>query len=175
MRRLAALMLAFVVTPGLAAAQPAPAAAPAADRMAPFRWLVGEWHGSGWTLAPDGSRHTFGSREIVTLRLSGNAMLVEGLHHETGNPQRVVHDAIALLTWDSRANAYRFRTALATGMGGDFPIEPTANGFNWSIDTPGGRITYRITHENGEWIERGSRTGADGRAIDFFEMRLRQR
>lgn len=177
MHRLAACFLAFA-TPSTALAQPAAPTRTApvmSEKMAPFAWLIGEWRGSGWTLLPNGSRHTFESSEIVQSKLSGNALLVEGRHSETGHPDRIVHDAMAMLTWDNRANGYRFRTALASGMGGDFAVEPTANGFNWQIDTPGGRITYRITHENGEWIERGSRTGPDGSAVDFFEMRLRKR
>lgn len=178
MRRLPLLLLALAA-PSVAAAQHAghatpPHAAAAGEKMAPFAWLVGEWRGSGWFAGPNGARSTFESRETVTTRLSGNALLVEGLHHETGNPARVVHDAIALLTWDSRANGYRFRTALASGMGGDYPVEPTADGFTWRIDTPGGQIVYTVTHERGEWVERGSRTGPDGRAVDFFEMRLRK-
>jgi len=174
MRRLSALLLA-IAAPAAALAQPAHNAAPApANRMAPFQWLVGEWRGSGWTLLPNGSRHTFDSRETVSLKLSGNALLVEGVHHESGQPERIVHDAIGMLTWDNRANGYRFRTALASGMSGDFPVEPTANGFNWRIDTPGGQIVYEIRYQDGEWIERGRRIGTDGRAVDFFEMRLRR-
>lgn len=171
------LILLALAAPAIAAAQPTQppqAAAVPEDRMAPFRWLVGEWRGSGWMLRPDGTRHSFGSRETVSLKLSGKALLVEGLHHETGHPDRIVHDAIALLTWDNRARGYRFRTALANGMNGDFAVEPTADGFIWRIDAPGGTIVYTITNQGGEWVERGRRTGSDGRETDFFEMRLRR-
>lgn len=180
MRRLLCLLLALA-SPTITAAQPAPpvAAAPpvvlAPPRMAPFAWLVGEWHGSGWMAGPDGTRHSFVSRETVTWRLSGNALLVEGRHSATGEPDRIVHDAMAMLTWDSRANAYRFHTALANGMGGDYPVTPTANGFTWGIDTPNGRMLYTIAHEDGAWVERGHRAGADGRQVQFFEMTLRKR
>jgi hypothetical protein len=142
--------------------------------MAPFAWLVGDWRGSGWTSLPDGSRHRFGSRETVALKLSGNAILIEGRHHHEDKPDQIVHDAMAMITWDSRTKAYRFRSALANGQGGDFAMEPTPNGFNWRIDTPGGPIVYTVTHENGVWTERGTRTGADGTKVDFFEMTLRR-
>lgn len=174
MRRLAALLI-VVTLPATAVAlqqQPQVPAAGPADRMAPFAWLIGEWRGSGWTAGPDGTRRGFESRELVTAKLSGAALLVEGRHHAPGQPERIVHDAIAMLVWDSRAGAFRFRTALATGMGGDFPIEPTADGFTWRIDAPGGPITYVVTHDNGRWIERGRRTLPNGRSVDFFEMTL---
>ena len=159
------------------AGRPRPAAtsaAPLSERMAPFGWLIGNWRGSGWTLLPDGSRHRFESREIVVPKLSGNAILVEGRHYQPGAPERLVHDAIAMITWDSRTKAYRFRSALANGMGGDFEIKPTADGFTWRIDTPGGPIAYTVTHRNGVWTERGSRPGPGGTSVDFFEMSLRR-
>lgn len=172
--RLVIASLIALAAPVAAAAQP-PASAPAlSERMAPFAWLVGEWRGTGWIIQPDGVRHEVESRETVTTRLSGGALLIEGRHNASGQPNRIVHDAIALVTWDSRANAYRFRTALATGMSGDFAITPTTNGFTWSIPTPNGSIDYVVTHENGVWTERGRRTGRDGRAVDFFEMVLRR-
>ena len=176
MRRLALLLA--LAAPTAVLAQPthhAPAGAALNERMTPFAWLVGEWHGSGWFITPDGTRHTVESREVVTPKLSGTALLVEGRHHAAGQPDRVVHDAMAMLTWDRIANAYRFRSALASHVSGDYAIQPTANGFTWSMDTPGGRIVYTTTHDNGVWTERGSRTGADGRSVDFFEMTLRKR
>ncbi len=174
------LPLLLSTIPVAACAQPASgppagaARAAVAERMAPFAWLIGEWRGSGWTMLPDGSRHRFGSRETVTAKLSGNAILIEGKHHLEGQPDQIVHDAIAMITWDSRAKAYRFRSALANGQGGDFAIEPTVKGFTWRIDTPGGPIVYTVTHENGVWTERGSRIGPNGSAVDFFEMTLRR-
>lgn len=179
--RAAILPLLLIGLSSAACAQPAArpqrtaVATPAlSERMAPFGWLIGNWRGSGWTLLPDGSRHRFESTETVVPKLSGNAILVEGRHYAPGQPERLVHDAIALITWDSRANGYRFRSALANGMGGDFDIKPTANGFTWRIDTPGGPIVYAVTHENGVWTERGTRTGPGGASIDFFEMTLRR-
>ena len=41
------------------------------DHMVPFAWMVGEWQGEGWMLAPNGERLSFESQEIVSSRLSG--------------------------------------------------------------------------------------------------------
>lgn len=154
-------------------AQPAPAAG-LSQRMAPLANLVGEWRGSGWMMMPDGTRQSFESRETVTPRLSGHALLVEGRHFAPGNSQQPVHDAMAMITWDQRAGAYRFRSALASGMGGDFPLEVAPGRFAWRIDSPGGRIDYVAEFTRDTWTERGSRTGADGSKLDFFEMTLRR-
>lgn len=179
MRLLAAAAAALLV-PTMAVAQPPtppPTLAPAVtlgERMAPLAWLVGEWRGEGAMTMPDCTRHRFESRETVTARLSGNALLVEGRHFEPGAPDRLVHDAIGMITWDAAARGYRFRTALANGQGGDFPIDVSPTGFAWHIDTPGGRIDYRTTYTNGVWSERGSRTLPNGRSVDFIEMTLRR-
>ncbi|WP_298021723.1 hypothetical protein [uncultured Parasphingopyxis sp.] len=142
------------------------------DHMVPFAWMVGEWQGEGWMLAPNGERLSFESQEIVSSRLSGAALLVEGRHHEPGHSDRVVHDAMAMITWDAGANEYRFRTALANGRGGNFLLQPTNEGFNWRMDTPRGQIVYTIEHDDGVWTERGEIIEPGGRSIEIFGMTL---
>jgi hypothetical protein len=170
---LTALLLAFA-SPAVAV-QPAASETALSARFAPLGWLVGEWQGNGWMMMPNGQRETFNSREIVTRRLGGNALLVEGRHTASDDPARVVHDALAMLTWDARANAYRFRSALANGQSGDFPVEVQPNGFTWRMDLPAGRIDYVIRNEGGAWVERGTMTPANGEAHPIFEMRLTRR
>jgi hypothetical protein len=172
--RLCLAVAALLLSPALLAAAPGQPA-PVANKMAPLANLVGEWRGSGWMMLPDGTRQPFESRETVTKRLSGAALLVEGRHWQPGKPDALVHDAMAMLTWDSRANAYRFRSALASGMSGDFPLEVGPDRFSWRMDLPGGtRIEYTTDFSGGTWRERGRRIAADGTATDFFEMTLKR-
>lgn len=170
MRVLAALTLALATPFAAAASTPSETTAPS-ERMAPFANLAGEWSGSGWMMMPDGSRAAFSSRETVTPRLSGAALLVEG-HHVDPASGRVVHEAMAMLTWDARANAYRFRTALANGQGGDFPLTANANGFTWTIDSPAGNMEYVSTVSADRWHETGTLTLASGERRQIFEMTL---
>jgi len=173
--RLIAVSLRAMIAATPAAAQPADtgsAAVTYSERMTPLSALVGEWRGSGWILGPNGARSTFTSHESVTRRISGNALLVEGRHQNEAGA--LVHDAIALLTWDQRGGGYRMRTQLASGMGGDFPLEVRPGGFTWRIDTPGGRIEYVAEFTADSWIERGRQIAPDGRTTDFFEMTLQR-
>ena len=178
MSLIAAIMLVLPATAGAPPANASPTErrsnAAMTQRMAPLSPLIGEWRGSGWMLMPDGKRQEFVSSETVTARLSGSALLIEGRHTAPGNLQQIVHDAMAMVTWDSRAGTYRFRSALANGMGGDFPLEVSAGRFAWRMDIPGGRIDYVADFTKDTWIERGRRTGVDGKSIDFFEMNLRR-
>jgi hypothetical protein len=169
MRGALILIAAMLAAPLPAMAQNAPTLS---ERMAPFARLVGEWRGTGWFITPQGQRAAVQSRETVTVRLSGNALLVEGRHSEASQPDRLVHDALGMIVWDQRQNGYRIRTQLATGMGGDFAIEPRANGFVWGMDTPGGRIEYVAEIDERSWVERGTRIMPDGRRVEFMEMRL---
>lgn len=173
--RISGLGLAFALclavnTPSVAA--PGKSATQAGDRMAALSPLVGEWRGSGWMLLPDGTRQSFTSHEQVSERLSGNALLVEG-QHRAGDGQ-LVHDAMAMITWDRAQNGYRMRTALASGMGGDFPLEIGPGSFRWTMELPGGQIEYTAEFNKDSWVERGRRIGADGQSIDFFEMQLQR-
>jgi len=143
------------------------------ERMAPLQSLVGPWVGHGWMLLPDGKRETFSSNEIITPRLSGAALLVEG-QHRSASDNRIVHDAMAMIVWDSRQNGYRIRTQLASGMGGDFPLTVTPKGFAWSMASPAGQIDYVAEIVNNSWIERGTLTARDGKKLPFFEMTLRR-
>ena len=152
---------------------PAVAQTPAlGERMVPFAALVGDWHGSGWIVTPQGRRAEVRSRETVTARLSGNALLVEGRHFESGQPDRPVHDAMAMIVWDAPTGAYRMRSTLANGLNGDFAIEPRGETIAWTMDTPGGRIDYLITIAGDNWTEQGTLTAPDGRQIPFMELRL---
>ena len=165
-------LAAVLLSPALLAATPGQPG-PTVGKMAPLANLIGEWRGSGWMLLPDGTRQTFESRETVTKKLSGAALLVEGKHWQKGRPDALVHDAMAMVTWDVRAGGYRFRSALASGMAGDFPMEIGPDRFTWRMDLPGGaRMEYLTDFSGGTWRERGRRIAADGSATDVFEMTL---
>jgi hypothetical protein len=141
--------------------------------MAPLQELIGEWTGEGWMMLPNGQRATFRSQEVVTSRLCGSAVLIEGLHRasDTG---RVVHNAIALITWDEPGQRYRFG-ALASGLNGDYPIELSPGRFVWRIDMPGGKMEYSADFTRDRWVEKGRRIGPDGKAVDVFGMTLTRR
>lgn len=171
MYRLIALAFLTAASPPTAAAtEPAPVVA--VNRMAPLAELVGTWRGSGWIMLPDGTRETFESEEIVTSRISGAALLVEGRHWRPGHPETLVHDAMAMITWDAAAGAYRFRSILSSGRGGDFPLEVGDRRFTWRMNMPQGAMEYVSEFGGNTWRERGRLTLPNGRIVDFFEMVL---
>ncbi len=133
MRLLIACILALTCAPADAAPATAKASTTTSysERMALLSKLVGDWRGSGWMIMPNGKRESFVSQEIVSRRLSGNALLVEGQHRSATG--QLIHDAMAMITWNERTGEHRMRTALSSGFGGDFPLKVTPGGFTWRM------------------------------------------
>jgi hypothetical protein len=165
------VLIALAAVPLIAAAPPV---TDQSARMAPLKDLIGEWTGQGWMMLPNGQRATFRSQETVSSKLGGSAVLVEGMHRDAGTDQ-VVHNAMAMITWDERTKSYRFRSALSSGLNGDFPMEVSPGRFVWRVDMPGAKMEYVAEFTADRWVEKGRRIGADGKATDVFEMILTKR
>jgi hypothetical protein len=159
----------------VAAAQPPAPPDPTAQReaMARLGFLVGEWEGEGWISRGPDQRETFRSWERVQVKLGGTVLLVEGLH-KAMEDGRVVHDALAMISWHPEEGRYRVDSYLANGRGGVFPGELEDGAFTWTPSVPGGpriRYTFRLDEE-GRWFETGE-ISTDGQGWrQFFEMRL---
>ena len=159
----------------LAQAPPAPDPAAQAAQIKKLDFMVGEWQGEGWMDMPGGARETFTSWEKVQSKLEGVALLVEGLHKSKATG-KVVHQTLAILSFDEAAKNYRFRTSLANGRSGDYTGKVVAdNVFEWGMDTPRGRIRYTIKlNDKGEWSEVGEFSADSTNWRKFFEMTLRK-
>jgi len=169
MRRTLVLML--VLLTALSAA--------AADEMKKLNFLVGEWKGEGWFQMGPGKRELVLQHEIVREKLGGKILLIEGLGHrklENGSAGDVVHEALAVVSWDEAKKAYRFAAHTAQQSSVDATLELRDNGAVWGFDTPqGGKIRYTIRQtEKGDWNEVGefSRDGTNW--MKFFEMTLQK-
>lgn len=146
------------------------------EAMAALQPLVGKWEGEGWILRQGVGQERFVGEETVTPRLSGAAILVEGRHRSAAEPSRIVHDAMAMIVWSPREKAYRFRSQLATGQSGEYPLTVEPGKFTWTLTTPdGGKVEYTTHFDATSWHETGrfSRDGATWTPI--FEMKLKKK
>jgi hypothetical protein len=148
-----------------------------ADEMKKLDFLVGTWKGEASLQMGPGKRETVLQTETVTSKAGGKVLLVEGLGRrkmENGSAGDVVHDAIALISWDKARNTYRFNAHVAQQDSVDTTIDLTApNTLVWGFDTPQGKVRYTITlTAKGQWHEVGefSRDAKDW--MKFFEMTL---
>lgn len=174
-KNLLALLLLLAPAAAAAAQQPSPAAQ--AAEMKKLQAMVGRWEGTGWIEGPDG-RRTFRGTETVQSKLGGLALLVEGRFTNTSpgaKPDEVIHETLAVLSYDERARGYKFDTYLASGMKGVHDLKLVDGGWQWFINFPGGQVRYTTKFDTGSWVESGEMTRDDGKTWrKFFEMTLKR-
>jgi hypothetical protein len=151
--------------------------ASAADEMRRLDFLVGEWSGEAWIRMGPNAEHAI-QTERVQKKAGGKALLIEGLGRvklEDGKPGDVVHDALAVVSFDETSKSYRFDNWVADKPSAAAKLEVTApNVVVWGFDTPqGGRVRYTIRlTDKGEWNEIGEFTRNGTEWMKFFEMTL---
>lgn len=148
------------------------------SEMKKFEKMAGVWEGEGWIKQGPKTEYFTGS-EIVQWKIDGLAMLVEGLHKNkpaAGETAKVIHETLAVISFEPKDKLFRFRTYLAAGAQGSQEIKAVAaDTFEWSINFPGGQTRYIIKVSDKTWFEIGefSRDGKEW--IKFFEMTLQKR
>lgn len=172
-----ALLLLLLLLPNFVPAQDSQASQ--LQEMKKLDFLIGEWQGEGWTEFIPGQRRTSPISEKVRPNLGGMILVIEGLG-KTKVPGRqeeaVVHNALAIISYDANAKLYRVRSYLANGRSTDAEAELVAGAFQWRFQTPQGmsiKYTVKLT-DKGEWFERGEMS-QDGKSWrQFHEMTLRR-
>jgi hypothetical protein len=138
-------------------------------------FLVGTWEGEGWMIMPGGAKEIFNGTEIVQKKLHGKALLIEGRF--TDKVGKVVHETLAVVTYDERAKKYTMQTYLFNRPGGQFDLTVKPNGFSWRINIENGPKTeYDMNLVDGAWVETGKVNIPNGpQGIEFLGMNLKKR
>lgn len=163
-----------LATPALAQQgyDPAPRVAAQREALMALSGLDGEWRGEAKTLLADGSWHVFTQTERVGPMLDGAVKVVEGRGYETDGS--TAFNAFAVISYDPDRKAYSMRS-YTSGRWGDYPITPTAEGFNWEIQAgPNMKIAYVATVKDGVWTEVGTRIPKDGPPVKFIEFTVKR-
>jgi hypothetical protein len=131
-----------------------------------LKFIEGNWAGKGWMYVQGGRKEEFEQTEKVQMKLDGTILLIEGVGRNDG---KVIHNALAIVTWDKEKSEYNFRSYLATGRAGVFKGEIKEGAFYWY---PNQVIRYIISlTSKGQWFEIGE-MNRDGKWTKFFEMTL---
>ena len=81
----------------------------------------------------------------------------------------MIHNALALLTYDKAEDKLVFRSYLQNGLGGEFPAELLDGKLFWY---PNQNVRYIIgINEKGQWYETGEFKRGEN-WMQFFEMTL---
>lgn len=161
--------LSLIATVHAAEAPTSDAGRQAIARLPP---LVGVWEGEGWMRSGPGEPQHFVGEERVETRLEGHALLIEGKHF-TSDRSRIVHNALAIVSFDESAGDYHFRTQVTGREPADFRGHLEGDAFVWEMPNPRGKIRYIIRVVDDQWIEKGEMESANGWQ-QFFEMKLKR-
>lgn len=135
-------------------------------KISQLDFMVGNWKGSGWMMGRDGQKSEFDQTEKIQFKLDSTMVLIEGLGTSQG---KVVHNALALLTYNKEEDKLAFRSYLQNGQSSDFPAELIDDKLYWY---PNPNVRYIIwTNEKDQWYETGEfKRGEEW--MQFFEMTL---
>lgn len=127
--------------------------------------MVGNWKGKGWIMGKNG-KSEFDQTEKIEFKLDSTAILIEG---KGISNDKVVHNALAILTYNKSKDNYSFRSYLQSGMNAEFKAEIIDNKLYWY---PNENVRYIIwLNENDQWYEKGEYK-KEGNWNQFFEMTL---
>jgi hypothetical protein len=151
---------------------------PSAGELAAMKkldFLVGKWEGTGTMMFGPSQKESFKGSETVQRKLQGKALLVEGKFTDAEGGA-VVHETLAVITYDEAAKKYRFQTHLFNRPSGEFELHVTENGFWWEIEVPGSpKVKFTMTlSEQGDWVEIGEVTLPNVQVIKTLEMKLKK-
>lgn len=139
--------------------------------MADAQFIVGTWEGEGWMMTQTG-RHEATVKEVITPRVGGTVMSLEGLGKDKASGE-VVHDAFGVLFYDPIAKAHRMRSFTQNGTG-EFPATVKKGEIVWNLTSGPRQIKFTIKlDDQGRWHEIGE-VEINGQWTKMFEMTLKK-
>jgi hypothetical protein len=141
--------------------------------MKKLHFLVGKWEGTGWMQQGPQRLEAKGS-ETVQVKLQGKALLVEGLFADVV-AGKVVHETMAVVTYDEKAAKYRFNTYLYNRPNAEYVLDVKENGIAWQMKVGEGMfVDFTMGIDKGDWLEIGEFTMPGRPKTKFLEMRLKK-
>lgn len=141
-----------------------------AKSTAAVAFLDGIWIGPASMTRPDGTVDRFEQMERIGPMNGGEVRIMEGKGRDRSG--RTVFNASTVLSQDE-AGGIRMRTwTMGHESARELKLRP--DGFAWEIAAGTMTIRYTATVRNGVWDEVGERVSPDGKAVRFFEMRLKR-
>lgn len=144
------------------------------DAIKNISFLVGNWKGTGWMqMGPE--KHSFNQSETIILKVNGTVIQIDGLGKDSKNPERIVHQAFAIISYDIDSKKYLMKAF--KGDGGQIDADAKLiddHTFQWGFSTQmTGSVKYTISVLNNKWTESGEMSRDNGKTwFKYFEMML---
>ncbi len=169
---LSSFILGFALIAGAQERAPTSPAVDGASALSKLDFMVGTWKGAGWMMLGPGKRAEFTQTEVVTKKLSGALITIEGDGRDAGNAERHVHDAFATLYFLPESGEIHF-TAFSGGNRLDVVPVIGEKMFQWGFDAPYGKTRFTLDYTTGQWHETGELSRDGGKTwMKNFEMTL---
>src|SRR5262245_57778244 len=134
----------------------------AREAMKALDWMTGVWEGEASMRTGPGEARQARGKEILQSKLGGLALLIEGEFYGTydGALKEPVHQALAVLSYDTARQGYRLKSYTREGRSGEFDARLVGpKSLEWTIPAQGATIRYTISlDDQGNWVERGERS-----------------
>ncbi len=137
--------------------------------LAKISGLVGTWTGPGWRILPSGVRVEYDQTVVVTSKMIGQALMIEGSsirRPPTGPPGT---GSMAVVTWEPDQNRYAFRSFTGgrlTDADGQLIAPDT---FQWIVKGPPLGLRFTVKFSGDKWSEVGevSRDGENTWVVSY--------
>lgn len=162
---------AAVAVPSETFAQPSTALADTARlRLAPLKWLVGEWEGPA-TGTSAGRSFTVQQHETVIDAANGTVLLIQGRGKMEG---QTVFEAAGLVSYDMGTRTFKWVSSGGTGYLGSSEAQVKGDTLIWFAPAgPKARTRYIIWKSaKGEWRETGETSEDNTNWVKTFDMTL---
>ena len=144
------------------------------DAINKILFLTGEWKGSGWIqMGPQ--KNSFNQTENIKAKVNGTVIQIDGLGIDDKNPDKIVHQAFAIISYDLENK--KFLMKAFRGDGGQIDAEAKLiddHTFEWGFSSAmTGQVKYTISVVNNKWTETGEMSRDSGKTwFKYFEMVL---
>ena len=168
-------VLAFQAGSPVSGQTPAPPAAQV-EAVKKLDLWVGEWKGTGWVSLGRDERRDFTIVEKVQRKVGGSVLLIEGRGTKKADKgeEVVVHEALAVLSYDEKAKRYRWRAHDLRGQAINVEPKVVDGGIEWGFKSEdrGVSVRFTIKFDKKRWHEVGE-ASTDGKTWHkILEMTL---
>jgi hypothetical protein len=144
------------------------------DALQKITFLTGSWKGGGY-MQTGPQKHSFNQTELISLKVNGTVIQIEGEGKDQQNPEMIIHQAFAIISYDLQNSKYLMKAF--RGDGGQIDADAVLmddHTFQWSFANPmAGKIKYTISVLKNKWTEIGEMSRDNGKTWNrYFEMVL---
>lgn len=146
------------------------------QEMQKLSYFVGKWKGEAIAKQRNGPDTKVAQEENIQYKLDNTLLLIEGTGRNPVNTSEIVFNALAIVTYDEAAKAFKFRSHLKDGSQTDAYFKIVGeNHFEWGFDVPNNaKIRYYIELDPKAktWNETGEYSPDGTTWYPFIELKL---